>query len=343
VTSTTILICDDSRTYATALRSLLEQDSSLEVVGISPSGEHALAAIKRLRPALVTMDLELPGMNGVEAIEKIMRSQPVPVVVLSAHAQDGSRKATAALAAGAVDVLPKTGLRVADPDGRDAATLRRRIKLLAQARVAPARNGGAPLPRSRLQAGSREVAAIGIGASTGGPRALRSVLSALPDDFAVPVLVVQHIGDEFLASLTQWLDEVVSLPVRMAVDGAVIGPGVWLAPDAAHLTIDRSLRVVLDRRAHSGPHCPSVDVMFESMASALGPHGVAVVLTGMGADGADGVAAITAAGGLALAQDEASSVVFGMPRAAATRGAQLLPIDDISPTLRKLRCRSVPV
>jgi two-component system chemotaxis response regulator CheB len=338
---TTVLICDDSRSYAAALRTLIERDHTLQVVGISPSGEHALEAIKRVRPQLVTMDLELPGMDGLQAIRQIMRTSPVPVVVLSDHAPRGSQKAAAALAAGALEALSKAAVKFADIDRPAGADLRQRLKLLAAARVsaAPAPVTEAPRPATRLVA--RDAAAIAIGASTGGPRALRTVLRALPADFRVPLLVVQHIGAESLDALVNWIDGEVPLPVKIAAECEVVGPGVWISPDGAHLTIDRRLRVTLDHRTHPGAHCPSVDVLFESMANALGAQATGVVLTGMGSDGARGVAALTTAGGLVVAQDERSSVVFGMPRAAVANGAQLvLGLDQIPAMLLKLRPQS---
>jgi two-component system, chemotaxis family, protein-glutamate methylesterase/glutaminase len=330
---TTVLICDDSRTYATALRVLLEHEGSLRVVGVSPSGEHAVESIKRLRPSLVTMDLELPGIDGVEAIRQIMAADPVPVLVLSAHAPGGSTNAAAALAAGAVEAIPKAQLRVADPDSEAASALRWRLKLLAQARV---KRPLAPAPPARVsqpRVHARTARVIGIGSSTGGPRALRTLLTAMPPELQIPIVVVQHIGDEFLDSFARWLDGELLVPVRVAADRTIASAGVWLAPAGTHLQIDSSLRLHLDPSERPGNHRPSVDVLFESMASALGADAVAVVLTGMGVDGARGVGAVTAAGGIAFAQDEASSVVFGMPRAASERGAQLLPISEIAAML----------
>jgi two-component system chemotaxis response regulator CheB len=337
---TRILICDASRDYAMALRTLLERDDSLEVVGISPSGEHAVQSVKRLAPSLVTMALELPGMDGVEATKAIMQTNPVPIVVLSALAHNGSATAAAALAAGAVEALSKPKVTIADVGAPAAAALRGRLKLLARAHVAAVR---VPPPAASAPAGrsaARTALAVGIGASTGGPKALRTVLGELPANFQLPLLVVQHIGAEFLSALVHWLDEEIALPVGIAQDTAVAGPGVWLAPDGAHLTVDRSMRVVLDRRTPPGHHRPSVDMLLESMASSLGPQAVGVVLTGMGTDGANGIAAITARGGLGIAQDEASSVLFGMPRAAAEQGAQMvLPLTEIPVVLRGLRIK----
>jgi two-component system chemotaxis response regulator CheB len=325
---TTVLICDGSRSGATRLRTLLEQDGSLSVVGISPSGEHALESLPRLRPAVVAINLELPGMNAVRAIEQMMRIPPVPILALCGT--DGeSDRTIAALGAGALASLP----RPADGDhDLRAVALRRRVRQLARARV---ERRLAPPPRS--DAPSHEALAVGIGASTGGPRALCSVLGRLPADYPLPILVVQHIGTGFVDGLVSWLDDQIALPVRAARDGAHLAPGVWVAPDGAHLTITRSLRIVLDGAESEARHCPSVDVMLESMAAALGANAVAVVLTGMGTDGGRGVAAVTSAGGLALAQDEASAVVFGMPHAAETHGAQTLQLGEIPDVLRGLR------
>jgi two-component system chemotaxis response regulator CheB len=182
------------------------------------------------------------------------------------------------------------------------------------------------------------VSAIGVGASTGGPRALRTVLRGLPSDYPVPLLVVQHIGPESLVPLVQWLDAEVPLPVQVARDGLSAGPGVWVAPPGSHLVLRPSMRMSLDLRRGSETHQPSIDVLLQSLAASLGRRAVGLVLSGMGTDGARGVAAVTAADGLAIAQDEASSAVFGMPRAAAAHGAQLtLAVDEIAASLRSLR------
>ena len=209
--------------------------------------------------------------------------------------------------------------------------------------MAPPRLNGLKRDHPVRGLSARETSAIAIGASTGGPSALLTVLRELPVDFGVPVLVVQHIGAESLAALVEWIDREVALPVRVAVDGQLAGPGVWISPNGAYLTIDRAHRLGLSHAPQAGPHCPSADALFESVATAFGPHAVGVVLTGMGSDGAAGVAALIAAGAIVVAQDEASSVVFGMPRAAAAQGAQLvLPLGQIAAELRKLSPRSEP-
>jgi two-component system chemotaxis response regulator CheB len=329
---TTVLICDGSRADATRLRTLLEQDGSLSVVGISPSGEHALESLPRLRPAVVAINLELPGMDAVRAIEEIMRTHPVPILALRG-ANDKSDRSLAALTAGALKTLPKPPAGGGDRDCR-AVEMRRLVRLLARAGV---KRPSIVPPRARSDRPAHEALAVGIGASTGGPRALCQVLGRLPAAYPLPILVVQHIGAGFLDALVSWLDSQIALPVAVARDGALIEPGVWLAPDGAHLTVCRSLRIVLDRTDTGGLHCPSVDRLLESMAAGLGAHAVAVVLTGMGSDGARGVAAVTSAGGLALAQDEASAIVFGMPRAAGGQGARTLPLVEIPDALQRLR------
>lgn len=185
----------------------------------------------------------------------------------------------------------------------------------------------------------REASVVAIAASTGGPAALMTVLAGLPRDFPLPVLVVQHISPGFVDGLANWLDRVVALPVRLAEEGQLVSSGVWLAPDAAHLRIADNGRLSLDGRTNPSPHRPSADVLLTSVAECAGSGAVSVVLTGMGRDGAAGTAAILAAGGLTLAQDRASSVIYGMPRAAAECGAEsVLALDDIAGALRGLRC-----
>jgi two-component system, chemotaxis family, protein-glutamate methylesterase/glutaminase len=163
---------------------------------------------------------------------------------------------------------------------------------------------------------------IGICASTGGPGALASVLGRLPDDYSIPILVVQHMTPGFLAGLVGWLNKEMALPVHMASDGDRLAPGVWFAPDGAHLTLEMTRHLVLDTSTTDGNHRPSGDVLLRSLAHVAGAAAVAVVLTGMGRDGADGLAAVAAAGGRTIAQDEQSSIVYGMPRVAAERGAK---------------------
>jgi chemotaxis response regulator CheB len=329
-----IVICEDSSTYAAALRRAFEHAGTHDVVGVFASAEQTIEALPELRPDLVTMDLELPGMSGLRAVEEIMSTQPVPILVLSGHLGVDETRPGAALAAGALDALPKSRLDLRDPTGPDAQALRRRASVLSNAHVIHH-------PRSRLvqrpdhrAGGSRAACVVGVCASTGGPQALSVLLGALPPSFPYPVLVVQHIVAGFVDGLARLLDQTSSLPVRLAAHGMRPVHGVYLAPDDVHLRLGAGGRLALDRRPAVRGHRPSGDALLESMAEHLAGRATGIVLTGMGRDGATGIRAIRDAGGLTIAQDEATSAIFGMPRAAAENGAELvLGLDAIAPRL----------
>ena len=318
-----VLICEDSGTYAAALARVLEHDGDITVVAVCSTAEETLSALPRTAPDIVTMDVALPGMGGIEAVGRIMSSRPLPILVLSGQVGPGTGGAADALAAGALDVLAKDDLDLLDPAGSAAAALRYRIKVLSRARVIrhlSARLGGVPggpVP-------GRRASVIGICASVGGPQVLVRLMDALPSDFPIPILVVQHIAAGFTEGLVHWLDQTVDVPVGIAVPGAPPGAGVWFAPEGAHLTLAASGRLALDRTTVSGHHRPSGDALLTSIAAASGRAGVAIVLTGMGSDGAAGAAAVLRRGGLAIAQDEQSSAVFGMPKSAIDLGVTVV-------------------
>jgi two-component system chemotaxis response regulator CheB len=256
-----------------------------------------------------------------------MDSHPLPIVVLSAHTPRGSAQAAAALGAGALEAQPKHELRLDEAGSPTAVAFRRRLKRLSRARVAATRSAaarGAAVHLGRAAAHGRRASIIGICASTGGPPVLRDVLAQLPLGFPAPVLVVQHITRGFAEPLARWLDECIQLPVGMAADAAWARPGVWIAPDDAHLALGPDFRLRLDRRPLGHGHRPSGDVLLRSAADSVGSRAAAVILTGMGRDGAQGLAAVRRAGGVTIAQDEATSAVYGMPRAAAECGAELI-------------------
>jgi two-component system chemotaxis response regulator CheB len=333
---TRVLVCEDSATYALGLKRFLEAGGDIEVVRVCGTGEEAVEAVPWLAPELITMDLDLPGMGGVRAVEQIMRSHPVPILVLSGQVRRGSAQAVEALAAGALEALPKGHVHLDDPTGPAAVALRFRFRRLATARVGV--EDGAEPPRLPPPGEERRngVSVIGICASTGGPRALEILLAGLPAGFPIPLLVVQHMTPGFTEGLANWLDHRTPLPVALAADGE-LAPGVWIAPDHAHLTLEPGPSLALDRETAAGLHRPSADVLFASMAAAAGPAAVVVALTGMGRDGAEGVAAIRRAGGRAFAQDEGTSAIFGMPRAALDAGAEpALPIGQIAQALVRL-------
>ena len=308
-----LVLVEDSATQRAYLARVLEGDGDITVVAQAEDGDAAVAAVARHRPDVVTMDLDLPGHSGHDAIARIMAETPTPILVLSGVIDANSAApAVAALAAGAVDALPK-------PLRWDAAAergLRRQVRTVAsvpvvgrrrRARAAPARRGGAgPV--------------VGIAASTGGPAALATLLRVLPPIHA-PVLVVQHIHPSFTGGFVTWLDAEVPAPVHSATDGTVPLPGhVYIAPGGAHLRLGTAGRMLLDPEPPA-VHRPSADELFLSLAERTGAAGVGVSLTGMGEDGARGLLEMRRAGARTFAQDEASCVVFGMPRAARELGA----------------------
>ncbi len=338
-----VLVCEDSRVYAAALRTTLEYDGDIEVAAVCSTATEALAALPRIRPDLVTIDLELPGMDGLKAVEEIMNSTPLPILVLSSHVGTGSKKTAAALAAGALDAIAKDDLDLRDPASPAGAVFRRRVKMLSRARVIrhlrPAHKAGAGPSYN-----ARRASVIGICVSTGGPQVLARLLAALPADYPIPILIVQHIGAGFTEGLAHWLDQTVRLPVAIARAGLRACPGAWIAPEGAHLKLATNGQLSLDRRTIVGHHRPSGDALLGSIATVAGRTGVAVVLTGMGADGAVGAVAVQGCGGLAIAQDEASSAVYGMPKVAADLGVEIvLPPAGIASCLLALRHEPFPV
>lgn len=323
MTSLRVLVCEDSASYAAALQRMLEYGGDIRVAAVCSTAEEAISVLPRIAPDLVTMDVGLPGMGGMEAIGEIMSSRPLPILVVSGHVGPGTGLAAAALAAGALDVLGKDDLDLLDPAGPAGAAFRRRVRVLCRVRAirhprARLAVSGGPVPGHRASV-------IGVCASVGGPQVLARLLGALPADYPIPILVVQHIAAGFTDGLVRWLDQAVRVPVGIAVPGVRIAPGAWFAPEGAHLTLAASGWLSLDRRTVvAGHYCPSGDVLLNSVATAAGKDGVAVVLSGMGSDGAAGAAAVRRRGGLAIAQDEQSSAVFGMPKSAIDLGVTVV-------------------
>jgi len=318
-----VMICDGSPPDAGALRRVLEFDGDIAVIAICASAREAIANLARVSPDVVAIDMSLPKLNGIEVIEEIMSSRPLPVLALMSNVPGQGDIAAAVLAAGALEAVGKNEVELADPASAGGAALRRRVRLLARARVI--RHPRAGLRRKMsLPTRGRRVSVIGFCASTGGPRILSTVLAALPASYPIPLLIVQHIGPRFTTGLVRWLEVSAGLPVRVAVGGAMALPGAWIAPEGADLKLTAAGRLELDQRPAGERHMPSGDALFSSIAESAGRAGLAVVLTGMGRDGARGAAAVRQAGGLAIAQDEESSAVYGMPKAAAQSGVDLV-------------------
>jgi two-component system chemotaxis response regulator CheB len=349
VAATRVLVVEDSPTVRERLRAVLAADPDIDVVGEAGDGKRAIALCHELRPDVITMDMMLPIMSGLAATEYIMAHCPTPIVVVSSSLNRGELfKTYEALAAGAVEVMGKP--RGDDSDAnwdRDFVStvkLVSRIRVITHPRARLRPSGYADrATRSRptpppLRQGSYEV--VALGASTGGPGAIVSVLRSLPLTFSLPLLLVLHIGEPFGVALADWLDGQTGWRVHFARDSEPVGdsPGtVVMAPPGRHLVVRAGrLHLTGDPERHS---CrPSVDVLFESVASEFGSVAAACLLTGMGRDGAAGLASIHKRGGLTIAQDEATSVVYGMPREAVLLGAveHVLPLDEIGPALATL-------
>ncbi|MEP7023618.1 MAG: chemotaxis protein CheB [Actinomycetota bacterium] len=336
-----VLLCAASAGYATELTRALEHDLDITVTAVCPTGPATVAALSRSTSDLVVMSLGPPVPGGLRVIEEIMSFRPLPILVLSAPGGQ-PRETRAALALGALAVTAQEDLDLTDPAGAPAAEFRRRVRLLCRAPVI--RHLRAELkPGAGACELARRASVIGICASTGGPLLLSQVLGTLPADYPIPLLVVQHIGAGYTGRLAAWLGQPVRLPVAVAVGGERPGPGVWIAPEGADLRLTAAGLLSLDRRSPPGRHRPSGDVLLESIAACAGRTGVAIVLSGIGSDGAAGAAAVRGRGGLAIAQDEESSAVFGMPRAAIGRGVDcVLSPAEITAALLRLTCEPLP-
>jgi two-component system chemotaxis response regulator CheB len=342
-----VLVAEDSLTVRKRLVEVLAGDPGLAVVGEAQDGREAVELCRRLRPDVVTLDMMMPVMTGLEATEHIMAYCPTPILVVSASTNRGELFRTYdALAAGAIDVLDKP--RGSEPGGDWEARLVAAVKLIAKIKVithprAKLRSIGhvaAPPAASiapPLRAPATRASLVAIGGSTGSPGAVLEILGALPRDLAAPVLLVVHINEPFGAAFADWLDQESPLTVRYAREGERPwgSPGtVLMAPPGRHLAMDRG---VLRLQGGEERHCckPSVDVLFESLAREVGAGALACLLTGMGRDGAEGMLALRRAGAATIAQDEATSVVFGMPREAILLGAagEVLPLHEIGPAI----------
>ncbi|WP_395408422.1 chemotaxis-specific protein-glutamate methyltransferase CheB [Pseudoduganella sp. UC29_106] len=335
-----ILVVEDSLTVRMHLCELLAADPAFEVVGTAEDGKEAIELCHALRPDVISLDMMMPVMSGLAATEYIMAYCPTPILVVSSSVNRGELFRTYdALAAGALDVIEKPRPEQQGWDGHYLAML----KLVARIRVVTHLRGRriAPPPARELPAAlasAQRLRLVALGASTGGPRALVDVLGALPADFPLPLLVVIHIAEPFGSAFAEWLNDHCALEVRLAQDDQPLpARGVVLARPDLHLQL-RGRRLVCERGPAHLSCRPSVDVLFESLAQECGPAAAAVLLTGMGQDGARGLLALRAAGATTIAQDESSCVVYGMPREAAMLGAaqRILPLAEIGPALAAL-------
>jgi len=336
-----VLVTDDSAFMRQVVTRALEGDARFEVVGTAGSGDEAIEQCRKLKPDVVTMDFNMPGLNGAEATRQIVAERAVPVVMLSAHTQQGAKETMQALDAGAVDFVTKPSGEVSATLGEAKAELIEKLLAASGANVAaiaprsivrppaegpePARSS--PMSSRRMSlAGSHRL--IVVASSTGGPQALLRVVPHLRLSGRAALLLVQHMPDGFTGALAEQLSEAAGFQIREARAGDLAAPGTaLLAPGGTHLLLDRAGRVQLRSDPPVHGVRPAADPTLVSAAQSFGARTIGVVLTGMGRDGAKGLAAVKASGGATLAQDKATSLVYGMPKAAVELGV----IDTISP------------
>ena len=329
-----VFLVDDSAFVRRALTRVLAVEPEFQVVGEAANGSEALARITATDPDLVTLDVVMPGMDGLQLLPALLRWKPsLKVLMISAHTRDGADATVAALAAGAVDFIDKTTFNVMDLE-----YLRREVVDRMRA-VAPAPRANGRGSTAAAQPVSRETPEFArcelcvIGASTGGPAAVQRILQALPPSFPLPVVVVQHMPVGFTRPFAQRLASLSRVRVAEAEDGMRLAPGsALIAPAGSHLRVSPNLAVVLTPEPADAKHIPSVDVTMRSAARSRPGRVLGVLLTGMGEDGADGMVTIRAGGGITIAESESSCVVYGMPRAAIQRGGAgwVLPLEEIA-------------
>lgn len=333
--ATRVLVCDDSPLLRRVLVDMLT-DGGMEVVGEARDGDELVDRVRALRPDVVTLDVEMPRRNGLDGLRALMRDCPTPVVMVSSLTGAGTAATAEALAAGAVDAVAKPALRLtATAWGATRDDLLRAVRAAAGARVSPlARRPRPARPGSALagRAGEAGGPLVVIASSTGGPRALQAVVPRLPSPLGAGVLIVQHMPEGFTASLARRLGETSALAVREARDGDPIGPGTALVARAGrHLEVAARDRVRLSAAPPVGALRPRADITIDSAVAHYGGAVVAVILTGMGADGTTACGHVRAAGGKVLVEDESTAVVWGMPGSVATAGYAdaVLPLDAI--------------
>lgn len=341
-----VLVVDDSAFMRNALSRMISSDPDLRVVGTAGDGIEALTRITELDPDVVTLDVEMPGINGLETLRRIMAQAPRPVIMVSSSTVAEAEITFSALGAGAFDYVPKQLSSASLEVVHIRPDLIAKIKAAAQSseRYHRVNQFQRKPPRTAASFETQPAAAIpaivAIGTSTGGPQALQQILPLLPADLSVPVLVVQHMPAGFTATFAQRLNSLCSLTVREATHFESICPGiVYLAPAGIHMKVQRvsqsHVAICLTPQPDDHMHIPSIDMLMESIASEFRSQGMGIILTGMGSDGTLGMAAIYRQGGFTVGQDEASCMVYSMPRACAEAGVlrRIVPLSQIPETI----------
>jgi two-component system, chemotaxis family, protein-glutamate methylesterase/glutaminase len=333
-----VLIVEDSLIALELLQRILRDSSEVEIVGTARNGREALELIPTVNPDVICTDLHMAPIDGLELTQAVMVEFPRPILVISNSVQeDDTRNIFGLLQAGAVDIFPKPMSGDYTEYEQVKQRLLAKIQMLSQVTV----KARLPLPAHSMApeiatANTSALRAIAIGASTGGPQAIHKILTSLPQDFPVPIICAQHIGEGFLAGLISWLKEDAQLNVKIAHIGEIPTPGtVYFAPERAHLEFDAEGKFIYSNFTATTGTCPSIDVLFRSIARRYGRASASLLLTGTGTDGVSGTEAIAAAGGLTIAQSEQSCLVFGMAKLAIATGSvsQVSNLDDIAPFL----------
>ncbi len=332
------LVVDDSALMRKLLPQIIERDGSIQVVGTAMDGEFALKKIEELKPDVITLDLEMPRMDGMETLRQITRRYGLPVIIVSSHTTEGASATFKALNQGAFDFIAKPKDALSSNMEEIARDLVTKIRAAAMSRLVPKREIQLNFERvqkvSRVRPLARKIVAIGI--STGGPNSLQYVLSQLPADFPASIVVVQHMPEGFTELFARRLDECCAVDVKEAQTGDLLLAGrVLICPGNRHIKVRRMPQAsvaILNDDPHVNGHRPSADVLLYSVASEFGTDALGILMTGMGEDGAEGLGAMRRAGALTIAQDEQSSIVFGMPRAAIERGyaVRVVPLDAMA-------------
>lgn len=359
-----VLVVDDSNFFQHRLKEMLDEHPELKVVGIAANGREAIEKAKALKPDVITMDYEMPVMDGVSAVRQIMADRPTPILMFSSLTYEGARTTLDALEAGAVDFLPKNFAEISSDSKALKKKLHERLIAIARPKSALAATSSRTLsdnrevepkplaglerksdggtadsvPRARVVPLKGKIKLLLIGASTGGPVALADVLTKLPENFPLPIVLVQHMPENFTKAFAERLSRQCKIEVREARDGDVLKPGLaLLAPGGQQLMIDKRGSVKVLKGDSRVNYKPSLDITFGSAANAYGAKTLGIVLTGMGSDGCDGARLIKQQGGAIWSQDQESCVIYGMPMAVARDKItdRVLALNDIGPTLAK--------